>query len=86
MHAVFFKYYGKSTMKITISKEERTLGNENIAKSLADERKNIDELVKNYQISNELLKKIVEKNDVNEEYIFDVLDRWAEERHVKYKK
>ncbi|MBQ8451809.1 MAG: hypothetical protein IJ538_03430 [Clostridia bacterium] len=61
-------------------------GNENIAKSLADERKNIDELVKNYQISNELLKKIVEKNDVNEEYIFDVLDRWAEERHVKYKK
>lgn len=33
MHAIFFKYYGKSTMKIKTRKEERTLGNENIAKT-----------------------------------------------------
>ena len=31
------------------------------------------------------LKKILEKNDVNEEYIFDIMDKWAEERRVKTK-
>ena len=31
-------------------------------------------------------KTIVEKQDVNEEYIFDILDRWAESRRVKTKK
>ena len=30
--------------------------------------------------------KVLEKNDVNEEYIFDILDKWAEERKVKMKK
>ena len=35
---------------------------------------------------NELLKKIVEKQDVNEAYIFDILDKWAEDRKVKIKK
>ena len=39
-----------------------------------------------YVSSNELLKKIVEKNDVNEEYIFDILDKWAESRKVKTKR
>ena len=29
--------------------------------------------------------KILEKNDVNEEYIFDIMDKWAEERRVKTK-
>ena len=61
-------------------------GNENVAKRLQDEKQSIDELAKAYQSSNELLKKIVEKNDVNEEYIFDVLDKWAEDRKVKIKK
>ena len=44
------------------------------------------ELVETYKSSNELLKKIVEKQDVNEAYIFDILDKWAEERKVKIKK
>ena len=61
-------------------------GNENVAKRLQDEKQSIDELAKAYQSSNELLKKIIEKNDVNEEYIFDVLDKWAEDRKVKIKK
>ena len=61
-------------------------GNENVAKRLQDEKQSIDELARAYQSSNELLKKIVEKNDVNEEYIFDVLDKWAEDRKVKIKK
>ena len=61
-------------------------GNENVAKRLQDEKQSIDELAKAYQSSNGLLKKIVEMNDVNEEYIFDVLDKWAEDRKVKIKK
>lgn len=61
-------------------------GNENIAKRLEEEKKSIDILAETYVSSNELLKKIVEKQDVNEEYIFDILDRWAESRQVKTKK
>ncbi len=60
--------------------------NENIAKCLADEKKSIDNLAENYKASNDLLRKIVEKEDVNEEYIFDLLDKWAESRKVKTKK
>lgn len=61
-------------------------GNENIAKFLQDEKKSIDSLVASYTSSNEVLKKIVEKQDVNEAYIFDILDKWAEDRKVKIKK
>ena len=61
-------------------------GNENIARRLEEEKKSIDTLAESYNSSNELLKKIVEKQDVNEEYIFDILDRWAESRQVKTKK
>ena len=61
-------------------------GNENIAKRLEEEKKSIDVLAETYASSNELLKKIVEKQDVNEEYIFEILDRWAEDRQVKTKK
>lgn len=61
-------------------------GNENIAKRLEEENKTISDLVSQYSSSNELLKKIVEKQDVNESYIFDILDKWAEERQVKMKK
>ena len=61
-------------------------GSENITKRLEEEKKSIDELSMNYKASNDLLKKIVEKEDVNEEYIFDILDRWAESRRVKIKK
>lgn len=61
-------------------------GNENIAKRLEEEKRSIDSLAQSYQASNEVLKKLVEKEDVNEEYIFDLLDRWAETRNVKIKK
>ena len=61
-------------------------GSESIAKRLEEEKRSIDELSVNYKASNELLKKIVENEDVNEEYIFDLLDKWAESRKVKIKK
>ncbi len=61
-------------------------GSENIVKYLEDEKKNVAELSQNYLASSELLRKIIEKNDVNEEYIFDILDKWADSRKVKHKK
>ena len=60
-------------------------GNANVIKHLEDEKTSIDALAESYSKSTQLLKKIVEKNDVNEEYIFDILDKWAEERKVKTK-
>ena len=61
-------------------------GNENIFKYIEDEKKSIEELVNTFNSSSEVLKKVVEKNDVNEQYIFDILDKWAEKRKVKIKK
>ncbi len=61
-------------------------GSENIVKYLEDEKKNVAELSQNYLASSELLRKIIEKNDVNEEYVFDILDKWADSRKVKHKK
>lgn len=60
--------------------------NISILKTLTDEKESIDKLVESYNSSNELLKKVVESKDVNEEYIFEILDRWAEDRKVKIKK
>ena len=61
-------------------------GSENIVVKLKEEKKSIDELMQSYKTSNDLLKKIVENNDVNEEYVFDIIDRWAETRNIKIKK
>ena len=60
-------------------------GSDNIASGLKQEGKSLDELLVSYKTTNELLKNIIEKNDVNEEYIFDIIDRWAESRNVKHK-
>lgn len=60
-------------------------GNANVVSYLEEEKTSIEKLTETYQNSNELLKKILEKNDVNEEYIFDIMDKWAEERRVKTK-
>ena len=59
---------------------------EEFSKQLQEERRSIESLAESYNSSTELLKKIVEKEDVNEQYIFDILDRWAESRKVKTKK
>jgi len=61
-------------------------GNTNVIEHLKEEKISIDKLSENYIASSALLKKIVEKNDVNEEYIFDILDKWAEMRGVKTRK
>ena len=60
--------------------------NQNIYQTLVAEKTSIDKLIESYTTSNELLKKVVENNDVNEAYIFEILDKWAEARKVKTKK
>ena len=65
--------------------QEIKSGNTNVVTHLMEEKSSIEELSENYRATNALLKKILEKNDVNEEYIFDIMDKWAEERRVKSK-
>ena len=60
--------------------------NISIYDAIISEKGSIDKLVDSYTTSNKLLKKIVEENDVNEEYIFEILDKWALDRKVKTKK
>lgn len=58
----------------------------NILEAIIEEKGSIEKLIETYQTSNNLIKKVVENNDVNEEYIFEILDKWAEDRKVKIKK
>lgn len=60
--------------------------NESIYQSLIEEKSSIENLVASYNESNKLLKKVVENNDINEEYLFEILDKWAENRKIKTKK
>ena len=60
--------------------------NHGIYQAIVDEKESIDKLVDSYATSNQLLKKIVETNDVNEQYIYEILDKWAESRKIKKKK
>lgn len=62
------------------------LGSDALMKRVLDEGTSISDLAASYKATGELLKKTVEKGDVNEEYIFEILDRWADDRKVKRKK
>lgn len=61
-------------------------GNDSLKNKMDEENGNIVELMNAYRSTNNLLNKIVEKEDVNESYIFDILDKWATARKVKIKK
>ena len=60
--------------------------NQAIEDKMDDERKDIAQILNEVKTSNELIKKSVENADVNEAYIYDILDKWAESRHIKIKK
>lgn len=60
--------------------------NESVYQALVEEKNSIENLIASYNESNKLLKKVVENNDVNEQYIFEILDKWAESRKIKTKK
>lgn len=75
------------TLKTSSEKIEKISDkNESILEAILEEKSSIDKLVDSYTNSNKLLKKIVEGNDVNEQYIFEILDKWAEDRKLKIKK
>ena len=59
---------------------------ESLGKELSEERASVDALLESSQKNAELLKRIAEGNDVNEEYIYTVIDKWAASRKVKTKK
>ena len=60
--------------------------NISVLENLLSEKKDITQLIESYKSTNELLKQIVEKQEVNEQYIFDIIDKWAEDRKVKTRK
>lgn len=61
-------------------------GNDNLVKRINEENSSVEALLATHKSSNEMLKQIAEKGDVNQEYIFEILDKWADERKVKIKK
>jgi len=46
----------------------------------------IETLISSFETTSDLLRKVTENGKVNEEYLFDILDRWAADRGVKRKK
>ena len=57
-------------------------GNETLTKLIETENAKVDTLLATYKSTNELLKRVVEEEDLNEDYIFDILDKWAKTRKV----
>jgi len=74
----------------TLSSSQKRLegisqGIDAIVKRQKDEAGGLERLAETYNQTNILLKKVVEKDDVNEEYIFEIIDKWAKDRKVKTK-
>ena len=61
-------------------------GSEAMLNRISQEKTSIEQLTATYKETNQLLRKIIEKDDVNEAYLYDILDKWASERKVKIKK
>lgn len=61
-------------------------GNDYLSKKMEEQNTSVTNLLNTYLGTNELLKRIVEKSDVNEAYLYETLDKWAEDRKVKVKK
>ncbi len=68
--------------KIEIIRRE----NEELASAVAEQGKDIAALIAEFSNTSALMKKSVESNFVNEEYLFDAFDKWAADRKVKTRK
>ena len=55
-------------------------------KEISGEKKAVEQLAAEYRETVRLLRSAVESNDVNMAYIYDILDKWAEDRKVRTKK
>ena len=60
--------------------------NEVLLKELGREQQDVTALLGEYRANNALLTKLTEQKDVDEAYLFDLLDKWAASRGVKRKK
>lgn len=60
-------------------------GNDNLMKRIELENTNIEKLIESYDTNNALLKRIVDKDGVNEEYIYDLLDNWSQKKRPNKK-
>lgn len=60
--------------------------NEILSNTLSAQEKTVETLIATFRETNSLLRDSVEKSDVNEAYLFDVLDKWATSRKIKFKK
>ena len=65
--------------------DEIKSGNDALNKRLEQERTDVAALLATYTDTNALLRKITETGDVNEAYIYEILDRWADSRKIKRK-
>ena len=59
--------------------------NEELSKLVAQQSNDIATLTSMFSETTALLKRVVEGSTVNEQYLFDVLDKWAADRKVKTK-
>jgi chromosome segregation ATPase len=57
-------------------------GNETLSRLIEGENGKIEAMLETCKSTGELLRRAVEKEDLNEDYIFDILDKWAERRKV----
>lgn len=76
---------------LTVTESNKTLndikcGNNALLESISKETKAVSDLAEKYAENNALIRKLVEKKDVDEAYIYDMLDAWAESRKVKTRK
>ena len=74
-----------------IAQSNRTLqdiksANDQLVKELAGERKSVESLAAASRETSRFLQKVVEQNDVNEAYIYEILDKWAASRKVRTRK
>lgn len=59
--------------------------NNNIKELIENQTKDISTLIEYYKSTTDLIKTSVSKEGVNEEYLFEILDKWAISRKVKVK-
>lgn len=72
------------TMKENNKKlSEVIAANGEILKELTGEKKALEALIAEYRESNRLLKSAVENNDVNLNYVYEIMDSWAEDRKIR---
>ena len=58
-------------------------GMEEIRVGIREGNRDMETLVESFATTSELLRKVTEGEQVNEAYIYDILDRWAAERGIK---